>query len=155
MASTPRTHTPDRITVGEDGRKTTTIKVQRACNGCGTLLGDVNNIEIDRAIAGLPPLDARAECGHCRPLVELEAQGCTTWELTPRSYSHVAHEIDQLKPWIFTKGYWQEIDGELQIVGLRIGTGEDRVVAYFGDWIIRHPDGHFTTHKGPTAEPAA
>lgn len=146
---TARTNTPDQTHVNDEGRTVTTIKVKRACNGCGTLLGDVADVEVERAIAGLPPLDVRAECGHCRPLVELEAQGCQTWELTPRSYSLVAHEIDQLKPWTFTKGYWQEVDGELQVVGLRIGQYPDHVVAYFGDWIIRHPDRSFTVHKAP------
>lgn len=145
MTTTARTFTPDRV--NDDG--STTITMQRACNGCGQLLGDVTDIEVDRAIAGLPPLDVRAECGHCRPLVELEAQGCQTWELTPRSYSLVAHEIDQLKPWVFTKGYWQEVDGELQVVGLRIGQYPGHVVAYFGDWIVRHPDGGFTVHRSP------
>lgn len=144
---TARTHTPDRT--NPDG--STTIKMKRACNGCGQHLGDVTDTEIWRAVDGLPALDVRAECDHCAPLVELEAQGCKTWRLTPRSFSRVAHEIDQLKPWVFTKGYWQEVDGTNQVVGLRIGQYPGHVVAYFGDHIVRHPDGGFAVHKAPAA----
>jgi hypothetical protein len=146
---TPRTNTPDVITTNADGRKTTTIKLKRCCNGCGQYLGDADNRDVD-AHGNLA--DVRAECAHCAPLVELEAAGCRTWELTPRSYARVAHEIDQLKPWVFTKGYWQNVDGELQVVGLRIGQYPGHVVAYFGDWIVRHPDGGFTVHKAPASE---
>ncbi|MFF7949095.1 hypothetical protein [Streptomyces griseorubiginosus] len=152
MAVTPRTNTPDRKTTNNEGRAITTVTVKRACNGCGQYLGDATEAEIWRAVDGLPAEDVRTECEHCRPLVELEAAGCRTWQLTPRSYSRVAHEIDQLKPWVFTKGYFQTVEEELQVVGLRIGTGETRVVAYFGDWIIRHPDGGFTVHKAPAIE---
>jgi hypothetical protein len=141
----PRTNTPDRV--NDDG--STTIKLKRCCNGCGQYLGDADNRDVD-AHGNLT--DVRAECAHCRPLVELEAAGCCTWELTPRSYARVAHEIDQLKPWVFTKGYWQNVDGELQVVGLRIGQYPGHVVAYFGDWIVRHPDGGFTVHKAPASE---
>lgn len=146
---TTRTNTPDRH--NPDG--STTITVKQACNGCGRYLGDTTDTEIWRAVEGLPAEDVRAECAHCAPLVELEAAGCQTWQLTPRSYPRVAHEIDQLRPWVFTKGYWQTVDGELQVVGLRIGTGEDRVVALWGDWIIRHPDRTFTVHKAPADRP--
>ena len=148
MTST-RTNTPDRV--NDDG--STTITVQRACNGCGQLLGDVTDAEIERAIAGLPALDVRAECPTCQPLLALEAEGCTVWRLTERSYARVEDEIDRLRPWIFTKGYWQTVDGKLQVVGLRIGERPGHVVAFFGDWIVRHPDGGFTVHKAP--EPAA
>lgn len=148
----PRTNTPDRKTVNDAGRTVTTITVKRACNGCGQYLGDATDTEIWSAADGRPADDVRAECDHCRPIVEAEAAGCRTWELTPRSYARVAHEIDQSKPWVFTKGYWQTVDGELQVVGLRIGQYPGHVVAYFGDWIIRHPDGGFTIHKAPTTE---
>lgn len=145
MTSLPaRTNTPDRT--NQNG--STTIKLKRACNGCGQLLGDVDNRDVD-ARGNLT--DVRAECGNCRPLVELEAAGCRTWELTPREFSRVADEIDRLRPWVFTKGYWQEVDGKLQVVGLRIGERPGHVVAYFGDWIVRHPDGAFAVHSAPAA----
>jgi hypothetical protein len=148
---TVRTNTPDRVETNEAGRKVTTVTMKRCCNGCGQQLGDADNRDVD-AHGNLT--DVRAECDHCRPLVELEAAGCKTWELTPRSFSRVADEIDRLRPWVFTKGYWQTVDGELQVVGLRIGERPNHVVAFWGDWIIRHPDGRWSVH--PTAsQPSA
>lgn len=64
---TARTHTPDQITVDEHGRKTTTIKMKRACNGCGQYLGDVTDQEMARGINGLPLPDVRRECPDCAP----------------------------------------------------------------------------------------
>lgn len=46
-----------------DGGKRITVK--RACNGCGLLLGDVSEAEMERAIDGLPPEDVRHECPMC------------------------------------------------------------------------------------------
>jgi hypothetical protein len=137
-----RTFTPDRINAA-GGR---TITMKRCCNGCGQLLGDVDNRDVDEH-GNLT--DVRGECDHCRPLVEAEATGCRTWELIPRNFSRIADEIDRLRPWVFTKGYRKYIDDKLQVVGLRIGEYPDHIVAYFGDWIIRHPDGSFTVHKAP------
>ena len=145
----PRTHTPDRTHVNDEGRTVTTIKLKRACNGCGQHLGDADNRDVDDH-GNLT--DVRGECEHCRPLVEAEAADCKTWKLTPRSFARVAHEIDQLRPWTFSKNYWQEVDGKNQVVGLRIGQYPSHVVARFGDWIIRHPDGGFTIHKAPGGE---
>lgn len=141
-----RTHTPDEKTVTDDGRTDTTLKLKRGCNGCGQILGDLDGRDVDEH-GNLT--DVRAECPNCSPVVELEAAGCKTWQLTPRDYERIADQIDRLRPWIFTKSYWQTVDGELQVVGLRIGQYPDHVVAYFGDWIIRHPDRSFTTHKAP------
>lgn len=140
MPTRTRTNTPDRK--NPDG--STTIRLKRACNGCGLKLGDVADWDVDDH-GDLT--DVRDECAHCRPLVEAELAGCRTWELTPRSIARVDNDID--KYGVFAKGYWQEVDGKLQVVGLRIGAGEGRVVAYFGDWIIRHPDGGFTVHAAP------
>ncbi|MFE7510119.1 hypothetical protein ACFU8I_02660 [Streptomyces sp. NPDC057540] len=52
---------------------------------------------------------------------------------------------------IFAKGYWEEADGKLAVTGLRIGSGEDRVVAKFGDTIIRRADGSFTVRTAVTS----
>lgn len=142
-----RTHTPDRVTVDADGRKTTTFKIKRACNGCGQHLGDATDVEIWRAVDGLPAEDVRAECAHCAPLVELEAQGCKTWQLTPRNITAVDDEVDRDR--IYAKGYW-EWDGDQTVcIGLRIGTGETRIVARYGDHVIRHPDGRWTVRHAP------
>lgn len=143
---TARTHTPDRT--NPDG--STTIKMKRACNGCGQYLGDATDTEIWRAVDGLPVLDVRAECKHCAPLVELEAAGCKTWRLTERSYPRVDHELDRLD--VFTKQYTRMVDGKVTTVGMRIGVKPGHVVAHFGDHIVRHPDGGFTVHKAPATE---
>jgi hypothetical protein len=84
--------------------------------------------------------------------VELEAAGCEAWYFTPRSYARVAHEIDQLRPGVFTKAFWRPADGKLC---LRIGHSPNHVVAQFGDWIIRHPDGRWSVHAGPAADGSA
>jgi hypothetical protein len=145
---TTRTHTPDRT--NDNG--STTIKLKRACNGCGHLLGDVTEAEMERAVAGAPLLDVRAECGHCRPLVALEAAGCRTWQLTERSYPRVDHEIDRLG--VFAKQFTEMVDSKVTTVGMRIGVKPGHVVAYFGDTVIRHPDGEFTVHPAPAVEEA-
>ncbi|MEV4423998.1 hypothetical protein AB0K23_01215 [Streptomyces sp. NPDC049602] len=45
---------------------------------------------------------------------------------------------------IYAKGYWETVDGKLTVTGLRIGSDySDRVVARFGDTIIRRADGSF------------
>lgn len=139
-----RTHTPDRVKINDEGRKVTTFSIKRACNGCGQYLGDPDNRDVDDN-GNLT--DIRAECDHCRPLVELEAAGCKTWQLTPRSLNHIDDEID--RDGIYAKGYWENVDGKLKVTGLRVGTYETRTVAKFGDWIIRHPDGRWSVHRAP------
>lgn len=144
----PRTHTPDHTTT-EHGHTVTTIKLKRACNGCGQLLGDLDDRDINQHGQ---LTDARAECPNCTPLVELEAAGCKTWHLYRRDLDEIDGELDDLG--VFTKGYFETIDGELKLTGLRIGEKPGHVVAYFGDWIIRHPDGRFSVHHAPDHTPA-
>ncbi|MEV6547941.1 hypothetical protein AB0M57_04435 [Streptomyces sp. NPDC051597] len=144
----PRRDTPDAVTIDADGRKSTTFRLKRACNGCGELLGDADDRDVDDNGA---LTDVRGECPHCAPLVVLEAAGCRTWQVTARSITRVDDDLDRLG--VFAKGYWQDVDGKLRVVGLRVGTGETRVVAFFGDWLVRHPAGTFTVHKAPA--PAA
>ncbi|NUS78501.1 MAG: hypothetical protein HOV70_20205 [Streptomyces sp.] len=144
----PRTNTPDRKTVNAEGRAVITITSKRACNGCAQLLGDTDDRDVDEH-GHLT--DVRAECTHCRPLVELEAAGCQTWELTPRSYLRIDRELDRLG--VFAKQYTAMVDGKVTTVGMRIGERPGHVVAYFGDWIIRHPDGTYTVHKAPEQQP--
>ena len=45
---------------------------------------------------------------------------------------------------VYAKGYWQPVDGKTTVVGLRIGAGRDRIVAHFGDHVIRRPDGAYS-----------
>lgn len=61
-----RINTPDKKTVHENGIVTTRITLKRACNGCGDLLGDLDERDVD-AHGNLT--DVRGECPNCRPLV--------------------------------------------------------------------------------------
>lgn len=80
------------------------------------------------------------------PLPTAEA-GPTTWQLTPQNLAAIDDVID--KDGIYAKGYWQEVDGKLTVVGLRIGSGESRQVAFYGDQITRHPDGIWVVQAAP------
>ena len=141
---TTRTNTPDAVTTRHDGSTRTEFVLKRTCNGCGVILGDLDGRDLDTA-SNLT--DARAECPTCAPLVALEAAGCRTWHLTRRNIGEVDDAVDGYG--VYAKGYWQEVDGKNTVVGLRIGTGETRVVARFGDWIIRYPDGRWSVHEAP------
>lgn len=65
----PPTASPYRIWTPDRPNPTggTVISVKRACNGCGNLLGDVTDAELERAVAGLRAEDVRAECPTCAP----------------------------------------------------------------------------------------
>ncbi|MEU2073611.1 hypothetical protein [Streptomyces sp. NPDC013489] len=53
---------------------------------------------------------------------------------------------------VFAKGYWEIVDGKLAVTGLRIGSDYvDRVVARFGDTIIRRTDGSFYVRTAVTS----
>ncbi|MFD3516273.1 hypothetical protein [Streptomyces sp. NPDC058657] len=141
----PRTHTPDCVTLTDDGHESIRFTLKRACNGCGNLLGDLDDRDLD---GNGHTTDVRGECPNCEELVRLERIGCRTWHVTLRSITQVDNDIDKLG--VFAKGYRQEVDGKLQAVGLRVGDGyADRVVALYGDWLVYHPDGHFSVHKAP------
>lgn len=86
-------------------------------------------------------------CCSCAPLVELEAQGCRTWQLTPRNITAVDDEVD--RDGIYAKGFFEQVGNKTVCVGLRIGTGETRIVARFGDHVIRHRDGRWTVRHAP------
>lgn len=66
-AAAPRTFTPDVVTVNADGRKHTTGKMKRACNGCGRHIGDVTDQEMACGVNVLPLPDVRRECPDCGP----------------------------------------------------------------------------------------
>jgi hypothetical protein len=52
---------------------------------------------------------------------------------------------------VFTKQFWEDVAGEIVITGLRIGHDENRIVAKFGNTIVRHYDGSHTVR--PTEHP--
>ncbi|AXN43421.1 hypothetical protein MM1218R_01473 [Mycobacterium marinum] len=56
-----RTFTPTQYPA--PGRRI--VRVKRACNGCGQLVGDVTEQEINAGMDGLPLPDVRGECDWC------------------------------------------------------------------------------------------
>ncbi|MEU6054186.1 hypothetical protein ABZ829_27670 [Streptomyces xanthochromogenes] len=72
-----------------------------------------------------------------------------TWQLTRNNFNQIDDAID--RDGIYAKGYWEDVDGKLTVTGLRIGTGETRLLARFGDSITRHPDGRWTVRKNHEA----
>jgi len=75
-------------------------------------------------------------CVRCRVLTPSNLYGVDTW-------------LD--KAGVFAKQFREYDEGELVITGLRIGHGEDRIVAKFGNTIVRHYDGSHTVR--PTEHP--
>lgn len=73
-----------------------------------------------------------------------------TWQLTPRSISEIDDAID--RDGIYAKGYFEAVGDKTVCVGLRIGTGETRLVARYGDWVIRHPNGRWSVHHAPQTD---
>lgn len=59
-----------------------------------------------------------------------------TWQLTRENLTEIDDAIDA--DGIYAKGYWEAVGGKTVVTGLRIGTGESRLVARFGDSITRH-----------------
>lgn len=58
-----------RVIERDDGRRSTTVVVQRCCNGCGHEIGDVTNDEVLLAYAGRMLPDVRHECPWCAPFL--------------------------------------------------------------------------------------
>lgn len=69
--------------------------------------------------------------------------------LTPSNLYSVDTWLDNAG--VFAKQFWEFIDGENIVTGLRIGQGESRVVAKFGNTIVRHYGGSHTVR--PTEHP--
>lgn len=56
--------TTDTRGLATGGRR---VRVQRACNGCGTYIGDATDAEIDACVNGGRLPDVRNECPTCTP----------------------------------------------------------------------------------------
>ncbi|WP_405944692.1 hypothetical protein [Streptomyces sp. NBC_00932] len=72
--------------------------------------------------------------------------------LTPANLYEVDTWLDNAG--VFAKQFWETIDGELVITGLRIGADQNRIVAKFGNTIVRHYGGSHTVRptEYPTGE---
>lgn len=57
-----RLDTPDRH-LSSGGKR---IRIKRACNGCGHLLGDATDEEIEATVNGRALPDVRSECPNCK-----------------------------------------------------------------------------------------
>lgn len=73
---------------------------------------------------------------------------CTTWLVTPETIAAVDDAVDGYGT--YAKGYFEWVDGRTAVVGLRVGAGADRVVARFGDTLVRHPDGRWSVRTATT-----
>jgi hypothetical protein len=58
----PRHSTPDVETMRSDGTTSVTVTLKRCCNGCGSVLGDVDNRDVTK---DGHLTDVRAECARC------------------------------------------------------------------------------------------
>lgn len=93
-----------------------------------------------------------AEDPDSAAVAALTAAGCETWLLTPQTINAVDDTVDSYG--IYAKGYWEEVDGRLTVTGLRVGSGPDRVVVRFGDWLVRHRNGDWgVLHAAQTPAP--
>ncbi|MFJ3601838.1 hypothetical protein ACIPVA_03485 [Streptomyces anulatus] len=89
---------------------------------------------------------------------ELHADGCDDktcvrcWVLTPSNLYSVDTWLDNAG--VFAKQFWEYVDGENIVTGLRIGQGESRVVAKFGNTVVRHYGGRHSVRsiQEPTGE---
>ncbi|MFG2734431.1 hypothetical protein ACGFX7_06370 [Streptomyces harbinensis] len=67
------------------------------------------------------------------------------WKLTPENYGHIDEATDRDNT--FAKQYTAALDGQIVTVGMRIGERPDRVIARFGDVIVRHGSGVYTVRS--------
>ncbi len=74
-----------------------------------------------------------------------------TWVLTRENLNEIDDRTDA--DGLYAKGYWEQVDGKLAVTGLRIGTGESRVVACFGDTVVRSPRGRWSVVAADAAAP--
>ncbi|MEE4493546.1 DUF6011 domain-containing protein [Streptomyces sp. BE230] len=72
---------------------------------------------------------------------------CTSWLVTPQTITAVDDAVDAYGT--YAKGFFECVNGRTTVVGLRVGSGSDRVVARFGDTLVRHPDGRWSVRSAP------
>ena len=69
----------------------------------------------------------------------------TEYLLTEKTYASIERELDRAN--VFTKQYTADRDGELTVVGMRIGQRPNHVVAYFGDTVRRSAQGVYSVWR--------
>lgn len=74
-----------------------------------------------------------ASCAACRLLLSTTLYSVDTW-LDNRG--------------VFAKQYREQVEGELVVTGLRIDDRPGRVVAKFGDVVVRHSNGTYSVRAG-------
>lgn len=87
--SSHRPWTPDE-TLPSGSRR---IHVRRACNGCGALIGDITEAELDAAVEGGALPDVRGECPVCTPW-----SGTTELEPAWAPVLHFNHRFHKVLP---------------------------------------------------------
>lgn len=83
-------------------------------------------------------------------------QTTTEWQLSRYNLHQIDDQIDS--DGIYAKGYREDVDGHLAVTGLRIGTGETRqprIIARFGDFIIRDANGTYSVRPATSEQAAA
>ncbi|WP_432051768.1 hypothetical protein [Streptomyces xiamenensis] len=82
--------------------------------------------------------------GHGRPVVLVEGHAAVLplsrvdvgpWKLTPENYGHIDEATDRDNA--FAKQYTAALNGQIVTVGMRIGERPNRIIARFGDTIVR------------------
>ena len=81
-------------------------------------------------------------------MTHTDAADCITWLVTPETITAVDDAVDSYGT--YAKGFFEWVDGRTTVVGLRVGSGPDRVVARFGDTLVRHPDGRWSVRTTTT-----
>lgn len=104
-------------------------------------------------IAKPAPMPEACRFLGCSRGLNWHSPDCTTPErlLTDDNIANVDDWLDRAG--VFAKPYTRPVDGRLDTVGLRIGSNADKVVAYFGDTIVRHPDGTHTVRRAQVEDP--
>ncbi|MFJ8677173.1 hypothetical protein [Streptomyces sp. NPDC093589] len=92
--------------------------------------------------------------------IDRPAQTTTEWQLSRDNLNQIDDQLD--RDGIYAKGYWETVDGQLTVTGLRIGSSyADRLIAKFGDTVIRRTNGTYAVrtpaeqaayHQGQLAE---
>jgi hypothetical protein len=80
------------------------------------------------------------------PLSQVEAG---PWKLTPDNYGHIDEATDRDNT--FAKQYTAHLGGQIVTVGMRIGERPNRIIARFGDTIVRLNAGTYTVRPAEGA----